>query len=141
LGLPLDNAHQYWAYCYQLLTEIDIEKFLIYNTGSRSVALISNVIIKYGRTMGCCYPERRAEDVLPMFLFKDNIHQTRNEMGSHCKAPVLRCYFTSSVSTALSSALLGAVSAESSFLLFQKTSLPSLLVTVSQVKAQDIRGW
>ena len=62
MGLPLDNAHQYWAYCYQLLTEIDIEKFLIYNTGSRSVALISNVIIKYGRTMGCCYPERRAEE-------------------------------------------------------------------------------
>lgn len=39
------------AYRYQLLTIVNTEKFQVYNTGSRYGVLISDMIIKYSRTM------------------------------------------------------------------------------------------
>lgn len=39
------------AYQYQVLTVINTEKFQVYNTGSRYGVLISDMIIKYSRTM------------------------------------------------------------------------------------------
>lgn len=61
------------AYHYQLLTGINTEKFQAYNTGSRYVVLISDMIIKYSRTM-MVGTQRERQQSLPI---QNNILKNR----------------------------------------------------------------